>query len=143
MKTSQGGLDLIRSFEGLELEPYLCPAGKWTIGYGHVLLEGEPHKPITVAEALALLALDVVTAEKAVSRFAIGIFLTQNQFDALVSFTFNVGIKAFAESTLLKRVQERDRSGAVTEFLRWIHDKDEEVPGLKRRRKAESELYLG
>lgn len=144
MKASQACIDLIKGFEGFRPSVYLCPAGKETIGYGHVILSGEHDllaSKITEAEAETILRRDVGKAEYAVSRDTEGVDLTQGQFDALVSFAFNVGLHAFAESTLLDKLKAGDTAGAAREFLRWNHIGKNVSPGLTRRREAEKALF--
>lgn len=101
MKTSKKGIELIKKHEGLRLEAYQCAANKWTIGYGHVILSGENLKIITKQQAEELLMKDLSIAEKCVNE-NVKVEISQNQFDALVSFVFNVGCGAFKSSTMLK-----------------------------------------
>lgn len=120
MNISQKGIDLIKKFEGFSATPYRCPAGKMTIGYGHVV-QAEREKfnaPITEADAERILRNDVKIAEKAVNEL-IKVPLTQEQFDALVSFTFNVGGGAFKNSTLLKKLNQKLYDEAAEELLKW------------------------
>lgn len=140
MQISQAGLDLIKSFEGFEPEAYLCPAGIWTIGYGHTgnVEEGQT---ITEEEAEELLRQDVTFAEDAVTDYVEG-DLTQGQFDALVCFVFNIGVGAFRESTLLRLLNQGDSEGAAEQFLRWNKAGGKVLAGLTRRREAERELFL-
>lgn len=140
MKISQAGLDLIKEFEGFEPEAYLCPAGIWTIGYGHTgdVSEGQT---ITEEEAEELLRQDVAFAEDAVTDYVEG-DLTQGQFDALVCFVFNIGAGAFRDSTLLRLLNQGDNEGAAEQFLRWNKAGGKVLSGLTRRREAERELFL-
>lgn len=141
MKIGQRGLDLIKEFEGLSLTAYLDGGGVWTIGYGHTgnVVRGDA---ITAEQADAWLRNDVGTAERAVTA-AVRVPLTQDQFDALASFTFNLGGGALRSSTLLKRLNAGDYAGTAEEFLRWKFDNGKEVAGLLRRRRAERALFLG
>jgi len=139
-KISQEGLDLIKGFEGLRAEAYLCPAGVWTIGYGHTK-EVKQGDTITQDEAGDLLMQDLGFAEKAV-RENVKIPLTQNQYDALVSFVYNVGINAFEKSTLLRKLNSGDYSGTSKEFDRWIYASGKRLKGLENRRAKEGELFL-
>ena len=143
MKTSQNGITLIKSFEGLCLMAYRCPAGRLTIGYGHTsnVTEG---MAITELQAEKLLKQDICFAELAVDMLG---KLTQNQYDALVSFVFNVGNRAFSSSRLRRYVlADPDDPAIRQEFLRWIHitvkGKKQISQGLQNRRQAESNLYF-
>ncbi|NJL53246.1 MAG: lysozyme, partial [Hydrococcus sp. SU_1_0] len=108
---SQKGLNFIKSWEGCNLGSYHCSAGVLTIGYGHTKTT-KPNQVITLGEAENLLKLDVQDAVGAVNKL-VRVKLSQNQFDALVSFTFNVGIGAFSQSTLLKKLNNGDTRGAA------------------------------
>jgi lysozyme len=142
MKASREGIELIKRFEGLRLHAYLCPANVPTIGYGHTKTAAMGQK-ITEEQAEALLIRDLVGAENDVTRLAGA--LKQCQFDALVSFVFNLGAGNFKASTLLKCVKLRDKAGAVREFGRWVSatvgGKRQKLAGLIARRAAEAELY--
>jgi lysozyme len=141
-RISRDGLDLIASFEGWVNHVYNDPVGIPTIGYGHVVRRGEKWPArITEATGRSLLRKDAATAETAV-RKAVKVPLTQNQFDALVCFTFNVGTAAFRSSTLLRKLNARDYHGAADEFLRWNKAGNQELAGLTRRRKAERKRFL-
>jgi lysozyme len=142
MRTSEVGLALIEQFEGFSPTPYLCPAHVWTIGYGHVIREGEQGRLMRVDEpaARALLQQDVGLAERAVARF-IRVPLTQNQFDALVSFTFNLGAGALQRSTLRRIINRNEHEAVPVELLRWVWAGGRKLPGLVRRRAAEAALY--
>jgi len=135
----KAGLDLIKSFEGLKLKAYLCPANVWTIGYGHTKT-AKSGVVIDEATATQLLISDVAFAEKAVNRL-VQKPLNQNQFDALVSFVFNCGEGAFRSSTLLKKLNSGDYSGAHTEFAKWNRGGGKVLAGLTRRRSAEAALF--
>lgn len=140
MHISPVGFDLIRAFEGFSAVPYRCPAGVWTVGYGHVLAPHEARETITQAQAQALLAADVRRSEWSVAAL-VKVPLAQAQFDALVSFTFNVGSGAFERSTL-RRVVNRQAHGEVPDqLMRWVYAAGRKMPGLLRRRAAESALY--
>lgn len=136
------GLNLIKEFEGLRLVAYKCPAGVWTIGYGHTynVKEGDV---ITKAKATEFLLDDISNAVDIVSGSTMDVELTQNQFDALVSFTYNVGVKNFSDSTLLRKVKLNPNDPTIAnEFKKWTYAGKEVLSGLVRRRKAESELYF-
>lgn len=140
MRTSQIGINLIKAHEGLRLEAYRCPAGIYTIGYGHTagVRRGDV---IDERRAEQLLAEDLKKFEAVVTRECPGV--NQNQFDALVSFTFNLGETNLRKSTLLKCVKANpDNVNIRNEFLRWNKSKGEVLPGLIRRRKAEADLYF-
>lgn len=142
MKTSDKGLALIKQFEGFSPVPYRCPAGLWTIGYGHVMHADARNQitAVTEREATDILQQDVRIAEQSVARM-IAVPLTQAQFDALVSFTFNLGAAALQRSTL-RRVVNRGAHGDVPcQFLCWVWAAGRKLPGLVRRRAAEAEMY--
>ena len=140
MKTSLKGIALIKEYEGLRLGAYLCSAGVLTIGYGHTggVKEGDL---ITEQKAEQLLQDDLKKFENGVLRL-VRVPLTQNQFDALVSFAFNLGVWNLGKSTLLKMLNDRDYKGAASQFIRWNKAAGKELAGLTRRRIAESELFL-
>ena len=147
MKTSDKGLDLIKASEGFEPKPYLCPAGKWTIGYGSTFYaDGTPvrdgDQPVTETQAIELLRNTLGQYEDAVSR-AVIVPLTQGQFDALVDFSYNVGCANFRTSTLLRKLNEGNYVAASLQFERWVHGGGKVLPGLVKRRAAERDLFLG
>lgn len=140
MKTSEAGLSLIKSFEGLRLESYLCPANVWTIGYGHT--QGvKPNQIISEKQAESLLKGDLLVFEKTVLSH--NLKLNQNQFDAFVSFCYNVGSGNLAKSTLLRKAKLNPNDETIRdEFMKWNKAKGKELAGLTRRRKAEGDLYF-
>ena len=140
MKTSQNGINLIKSFEGCKLTAYKCPAGVWTIGYGHTKGVKQGMK-ISQLQADTYLKNDLKTYENYVSKY-VKVTLNQNQFDALVSFTFNCGGGALKSSTLLKKLNNGDYTGAANELLRWNKSNGKELAGLTKRRKTEKALFL-
>jgi len=140
MHISEHGLDLIRRFEGLRLDAYLCPARVWTIGYGHTGPDVRRGLSIRPEDAETLLRQDVKRFEEGVNHVAGA--CTQGQFDALVSFAYNLGLGALMSSTLLKRHRAGDYRAATLEFARWVHAGGRKLPGLVRRRAAEAERYL-
>lgn len=143
MKTGPAGLDLIRSFESFSPVVYICPAGWPTIGYGHVVRPGEEEKfagGITEAEAEEVLAQDVRATERSINRL-IRVFLTQKQFDALASFTFNLGGGALQHSTLRIKINREEHESAIKEFGRWIIAGGRKLRGLIRRRAASAAMY--
>lgn len=141
MKISQEGLSLIKSFEGFSKTPYICPGGFKTIGYGHILNEGENIESVSKDEALALLAQDLKHAEANVLRLTY-IPIKQNQFDALVSFVFNLGAGAYQRSTLRSKLNRGEFDLIPEELLRWVRVNGAVIMGLVRRRRAEMELFL-
>ena len=140
---TQAGLDLICHFEGFSPLIYLCPAGYPTIGYGHLITEANKEQfldGIDELEALDLLKTDVQKAERAVLRL-INVPLTDGQFDALVSFAFNLGGGALQRSTLRRKVNRQEHSAVPTEFMKWVWAGGRKQKGLVRRRKAEARIY--
>lgn len=139
MKTNDKGLNLIKDFEGCRLKAYLCPAGVWTIGYGHT--QGvKPDMVITQLDAERFLRQDLKRFEDAISTL-VKVSLTPNQFSALVSFVYNVGINAFKNSTLLRKLNQKDYKGAANELLRWDKVNGKPLLGLTKRRIAEKDLF--
>tara|TARA_B100000378_G_scaffold140014_1_gene113228 strand:- start:409 stop:861 length:453 start_codon:yes stop_codon:yes gene_type:complete len=138
---TQNGIDLIKRFEGFSRTVYFCPAGYPTIGYGHVV---KPHEDFSVgideAQAEELLRQDAVIAERAVLRL-IRVPLTDGQFDALVSFTYNLGGGALQRSTLRRKINREEHAEVPEQFMRWVWAGGRKLKGLVRRREAESELY--
>lgn len=146
MRVSTKAIQLLKDFEGFRAAPYLCPSGVVTIGYGHTEGVSLKSEPITEQLAAAVLALDVRHYEDAVEA-AVTVPLSQWEFDALVCWTFNVGVSAMRTSTLLRALNAGDRAAAAGEFLKW--DKGRQAgklvtfPGLTRRRQAEKALFEG
>ncbi|GKX53986.1 lysozyme [Leminorella grimontii] len=139
--TGQAGINLIKEFEGLELSKYRDAVGLWTIGYGHLIRSGETfERSLTEQEAEALLRKDLLESERGIRRL-VSVPLTQNQFDALVSFVFNVGVGRLATSTLLKKLNAQDYRGAADELPKWNKAGGNVLPGLTRRRQAERALF--
>lgn len=140
-RINRQGLDLILVSEELRLEAYRCPAGVWTIGWGHTGPDVYPGLVITEAMAVMFKQADLERFEAAVED-ALEVPVTGNQFSALVSFAFNVGDQAFRDSTLLNKLNTGDIKGAAVEFKRWVRSKGRIQPGLVTRRAAERELFL-
>ena len=139
MRLSDSGVDLIKNFEGLRLSAYQDSAGVWTIGYGHT--GGvKPGDRISQGQAEALLRKDTGWAQDAV-RQQVHVPLTQDQFNALTSFTFNLGAGALQSSTLLSKLNAGDYAGAQAEFGRFVHAGGRVLQGLVRRRAAEADLF--
>ncbi|MCH2037353.1 MAG: lysozyme [Rickettsiales bacterium] len=138
---TQNGLDLIKRFEGFSRTVYFCPAGYPTIGYGHVVKDGEDFSNgIMEGEAEELLRQDAQIAERAVLRL-INVPLTDGQFDALVSFTYNLGGGALQRSTLRRKINREEHAEVPEQFMRWVWAGGRKLKGLMRRREAEAELY--
>ena len=147
MKTSAKGLDLIKSFEGFSARPYLCPAGVPTIGYGATYYpDGRrvtmQDRPVSESDASAMLRAMLASYEAGIARY-VQVPLTQGQYDALVSFAYNLGLSALKGSTLLRLVNARDYAGAAAQFVRWNRAGGKVLPGLTRRREAERVMFLG
>lgn len=144
MQTSDKGIALIKQFEGCRLIAYQDSVGVWTIGYGWTLpVDGKPVKAgMAIKQEVAerLLKTGLVSYEADVSRL-VKVPLSQCQFDALVSFTYNLGARSLSTSTLLKKLNARDYSGAANEFLRWDKAGGKVLAGLTRRREAERALF--
>jgi len=160
----QNAIDLIRGFEGIpdgnpstvNIDPYIDPIGIWTIGWGHAIradgrfLKGEADRAevqtlypdgITVDQAVALLHADLVDTGRDVLSVVV-VPLNDNEFGALTSFTFNLGIGNLRSSTLLKMLNTGDRAGAADQFLRWTMAGGKVLAGLVKRRQAERALFL-
>lgn len=157
-------VDLVRKYEGIpdgdpstvNIDPYLDPVGIWTIGWGHAIrydgryVRGDGKRAlaysiypggITLAQAETLLHADLMDAGRDVLS-VVGVELNDNQFGALTSFTFNLGLGNLSASTLLKKLNLHDYAGAADEFPRWIKAGGEVLPGLVKRRAAERQLFL-
>ena len=137
---SEAGLALTKNFEGLNLAAYVDQRGVWTIGYGHTGPNVHAGLQITEEEAEVFLESDITGAVAGVNRLVTSP-LTQNQFDALVDFTFNLGCASLMHSTLLRRVNAGEFAEAAREFLLWDHVRGRVFPGLLRRRQAEMEMF--
>jgi GH24 family phage-related lysozyme (muramidase) len=145
MTTSPEGIALIHEFESFSPESYLCPAGVWTIGWGTTQVDGRPvveGMTTTRAQADEWFAADLAAFEACVLR-DVRVELSQSEFDALVSFAYNVGCGAFRDSTLLKKLNTGDRAGAADEFARWNKGGGQVLAGLTRRREAERNMFEG
>ena len=146
MKTGKKGIDLIKEFEGFRAEPYRDAVGIPTIGYGNTYYEdGRAVKltdpPITQARGEELLKSVLVRYESAVNRY-VQVPISQNQFDALVSFAYNVGNENLRKSTLMKLLNEKKYGQAADQFPRWNRAGGNVLAGLTRRRARERELFL-
>lgn len=149
MKISPNCLELVKKWEGFRPEAYLDPVGIPTIGYGTIRYPNgnkvQLGDKITEHEAEAFLKLECDAVAREISKLVDGLSLNQNQFDALVSFCYNIGIGAFQNSTLLKKLKKKDITGASSEFEKWVNGtvngKKTKLPGLVTRRKEEQELF--
>lgn len=145
MQTSDKGIALIKQFEGCKLTAYQDSVGVWTIGYGWTQpVDGKSIRAgMTIKQETAerLLKTGLVSYESDVSRL-VKVGLTQGQFDALVSFTYNLGARSLSTSTLLRKLNAGDYAGAADEFLRWNKAGGKALNGLTRRREAERALFL-
>lgn len=160
----QEAIDLVKKYEGIpdgdpstvNIDPYLDPVDIWTIGWGHAIryggrfLRGEPDRilmktlypqGITLDQAETLLHADLINAGRDVLT-VVSVSLNDNQFGALTSFTFNLGLGNLSASTLLKKLNGHDYTGAADEFPRWVKANGKILPGLETRRAAERDLFL-
>lgn len=140
VKINAAGLKLIKEFEGLSLDAYRCPAGKWTIGYGHTGSDVHEGMTITEKEAEALLKHDLEHFEHGVDVLT-GPETTDNQYSAMVSLAYNIGLGAFARSSVLTFHRKKFHDSAAMSFELWNKSKGKVLPGLTRRREAERDLY--
>lgn len=140
--TGTQGIDLIKQYEGLRLARYLDAVGKPTIGYGHLILPHESfNRPLCESEALALLRRDLRSAELGLRKL-VRVAITQQQFDALMSFVFNLGAGRLRSSTLLRYLNAGANNHAADQFLVWNKAGGKPLAGLTRRRQAERKLFL-
>ena len=150
MDASSECLTLIKHFEGCKLAAYRCPAGVLTIGWGHTGKDVKPGMVITQKQADDLLRQDVAAIAVDVRKL-LKVRVTQRQFDALVSFAFNVGpdtdgdgiAEGLGDSTLLKLLNAGNVFGAADQFLKWVNGGGKKLPGLVKRRVAERALFMG
>lgn len=140
-EVNEAGISLIKEFEGFEPSPYRCPAGYWTIGYGHKINPGETFKhPISEDEAITILHQDLLPARKSIEQ-SVKVKLTDNQFAALASFVYNVGQGNFYKSTLLRKLNEGDYECVPSELEKWKYAGGNMLGGLLRRRVKEGQLW--
>jgi lysozyme len=139
MRTGTDGIELIRHFEGCRFDAYLCPAGVWTIGYGHTANVKEGDR-VNQEAAEAFLIEDLEKFEQAVARL-VKVPVTQQQFDALVSFTFNLGAGNLAASTLLRKLNNYQYIEVPEQMMRWVRAGGQVLDGLVKRRAAEAALF--
>ena len=140
MNPSAAASRIVARFEGLRLEAYLCPAGVWTIGYGHTRSVKKGDR-ISESQAFAYLLEDLEEAAKPI-RMLVKQPLNQNQFDALCSFVLNVGAGNFGKSTLLILLNKGSFKEVAKQFSLWVHGGGKRLPGLVTRRAAEADLFL-
>ena len=133
--------ELFKPFETCELEAYLCPAGVWTIGWGHTGPDVHPGLVISQDEADSLLVIDLHKAVEGVDA-VIKVDLSPRQAGALISLTYNIGVEAFRDSTLLKLLNIGNYDGAALQFARWNKSKGKVLNGLIRRRAAEAKMFV-
>jgi lysozyme len=141
MRISDAGIGLIKEFEGFSPVPYLCPAGKLTIGYGHTGNDFSRLDSVTIKRAEEILRGDLKWAEAAVNKW-VEQPLNQWQFDALCSLIYNIGVDAFRKSTLLRVLNAGRHDEVPAQFLRWVYAGGKVMPGLVRRRQQEAEMWL-
>ncbi|HGM7072175.1 TPA: lysozyme [Serratia marcescens] len=145
MQISKSGIELIKRFEGLRLKAYQDSVGVWTIGYGWTQpVDGKkvgPGMQIDQATADRLLKCGVVQYEQGVNQL-VKVKITQGQFDALVSFAYNLGLRSLSTSTLLQKLNAGDKQGAADQFGRWVNAGGKRLDGLVKRRAAEREMFL-
>jgi len=146
MKTSEVGLNLIKHYEGYRTKPYRCPAGLWTIGYGHVINDGrvlptDCNRVFLKDEINALLIADLKRFERGVTMYC-PVQLTQNQFDALISFSFNLGLGTLQRSKVRQRINRNNIVGAGEVLLKYNTARGKVLKGLDLRRKDEYALLM-
>tara|TARA_B100000424_G_scaffold142441_1_gene108261 strand:+ start:3524 stop:3967 length:444 start_codon:yes stop_codon:yes gene_type:complete len=146
MKTNNAGIDLIKKWEGFRSDPYICSGGVWTIGFGATrLLDGRPIQkdtpPVTEQEGLDLLDRQLISYERSVNRL-IPIEMNENEFSALVSFTYNLGSRSLKASTLRKLIIAGNNEKAADEFPKWCFAGGRKLRGLQLRRLDERRLFL-
>ena len=145
MKISNEGLQLIKKYEGYKTTPYRCPAGLYTVGYGHLIGNGlqlpdEWNRTFSLGEIDGLLRTDLARFERGVLHYCT-VYITQSQFDSLVSFSFNLGLGVLQRSTLRQKLNRGNYDVASKEFLRYTRAGGKVLKGLVRRRQAEYNLF--
>lgn len=139
--TNKKGIELIKHFEGFRPTPYVCAGGYLTIGFGHKLLPSDRYNSVTIEKAQQILKKDLIRTERAVIKY-INHELNDDQFAALVSFTFNLGPAALQRSGLRSKINYGEFKEAAKEFSKWIYAGGKALAGLKRRRALEAKLFL-
>lgn len=136
----QQAIDLAKFFEGFSATPYVCPAGFWTIGYGHLCKQNHP--PIDINQGEMYLRQDMYSAYGVVLRLC-PVYMSEQRLAALVDFTFNLGAGRLQTSTLRQRIIEQNWQEAVYEIKRWVYGGGKKLPGLVARRQIEAEMLHG
>ena len=137
---------MLSHHEGVRVKPYKCPAGLWTIGVGHLIGDGKSLPPewnrtFTLKDVYELLATDVAKFERGVERLLPNVKLSQNEFDALVSFSFNLGLGTFQRSTIRQALLRGDKVAAIESLLKYNKAGGKVIKGLDNRRKDEAALF--
>ena len=145
MKVSKECLKMLAHHEGVRQKPYKCPAGLWTVGVGHLIGDGKTlpdswNRTFTLDEVYDILAKDVVRFERGVNKYIL-VPLRQNEFDALVSFSFNLGLGVLQRSTLRQALNRGDKEGAIASLLKYNKAGGKVLKGLDNRRKDEAALF--
>ena len=141
MLASNACIRFIKGFESCRLTPYRDEGGKWTVGWGHLMQDGDSHTPLTQAEADALFETELMHFEGEVSAL-VPADMRQHEYDALISFAYNCGHEALEKSTLLKHVIAGEFARAACEFTKWVNVNGKPSLGLYRRRCAEQVIFL-
>lgn len=142
MKLSDAGVKHLEAEEGYREVPYMDAGGVLTVGYGHTGKDVRAGENVSLERAQELLRADVATAEACINKY-VTVIQNQHQFDALVSFVYNVGTEAFKKSTLLQTINSGDVEGISNQFMRWVNVAGKRNKGLVNRRAAECRLYHG
>ena len=148
MKVSNGCIQLIKHHEGIRNKPYRCPAGLWTVGVGHLIGDGkslpsEWNRTFTPAEIDAILKRDLRRFELGVRKMLPNVPLRQHEFDALVSFCFNLGLGCFQRSTIRQALLRGDKEAAMESLVKYCRAGGKILKGLQNRRLDERKLFLG
>lgn len=147
MKVSKACLDMLAHHEGVRTKPYKCPAGLWTVGVGHLIGDGKSlpadwNRTFTLKEVYDILAKDVARFERGVLRLLPNVRLSQNEFDALVSFSFNLGLGTFQRSSIRQALLRGDKIAAMQSLRKYNKAGGKVLKGLDNRRKDEEALFL-
>jgi len=147
MKPSEKCYEIIKQFEGCRLKAYKDSAGVWTVGYGTIMypngIKVKEGDICTQDEAVTFLKYEVILKSQSVNAFTSNYNLTQNQFDALVSFAYNLGVGALQKSALLKKIKHNPNDPSIeVEFMKWVNAGGKKIKGLVKRRQQEATLYF-